>query len=138
MSEIKPDEGIIPFPKIFEKMCRSFSITKQECWEVLFLLRDTGFIEINNKQGIKILKEILNKEEKVGLKAIEVPATCLEKCDRCKNEFDAKITITSTCNKCIEEINKRIEDRVKEEIKKGNGNAEWVIKINALLEEYGK
>ena len=47
---------ILPFPHIFEKLCRNFSIRKKECWEILFLLRDVGFIEIVPFHGIKILK----------------------------------------------------------------------------------
>ena len=46
---------IIPFPKIFEKLCRAFSITKKECWEILFLLRDVGLIEIVPFHGIKLI-----------------------------------------------------------------------------------
>lgn len=49
-------KDIIPFPHIFEKLCRNFSITKKECWEILFLLRDVGFIEIIPFHGIKILQ----------------------------------------------------------------------------------
>lgn len=47
---------IIPFPVIFEKLCRNFSIAKQECWDILFLLRDVELIEIVPYHGIKILK----------------------------------------------------------------------------------
>jgi len=47
---------IIRFPKVFGKLCSTFSITKQECWELLFMFRDLGFIEIIPYQGIKILK----------------------------------------------------------------------------------
>ncbi|MBU0466932.1 MAG: hypothetical protein KJ718_00960 [Nanoarchaeota archaeon] len=46
---------IIPFPKVFEKLCLNFSITKKQCWEILFILRDTGFIEIVPFHGVKIL-----------------------------------------------------------------------------------
>jgi hypothetical protein len=45
---------IIPFPAIFEKLCRNFSLKKQECWEILFILRDTGFIKIVPYHGVKI------------------------------------------------------------------------------------
>ena len=45
---------IIPFPVVFEKLCLNFSITKPKCWEVLFLLRDTGFIQIVAGHGVKL------------------------------------------------------------------------------------
>ena len=44
----------IPFADVFEKICRNFSITKQQAWEILFLLRDVGFIEIVKFRGIKV------------------------------------------------------------------------------------
>ncbi len=50
----KTKSDILPFPEVFEKLCRNFSITKRECWEVLFLLKDTGFIEIIAFHGIKL------------------------------------------------------------------------------------
>jgi hypothetical protein len=46
---------IIRFPTIFENICRNFSITKQQCWELLFLLSEFGLIEIVPFQGVKIL-----------------------------------------------------------------------------------
>jgi hypothetical protein len=49
---------IIRFPVIFEKLCRNFSISKEKCWELLFLLREFGFIEVVRFQGIKINKEV--------------------------------------------------------------------------------
>ncbi len=45
---------IIPFPKIFLKLCGSFAITKKESWEILFILRDFGLIEIIPHHGVKI------------------------------------------------------------------------------------
>lgn len=47
-------EETIPFADVFEKLCRNFSITKQQCWEILFLLRDSGFIEIVKFRGIRV------------------------------------------------------------------------------------
>lgn len=52
IEECKNSKDIIPFPKIFQKLCRSFSISKKEAWEVLFILRDFGFIEIVPYHGI--------------------------------------------------------------------------------------
>ena len=28
-----PKSGIIRFPKVFNKLCTTFTITKQECWK---------------------------------------------------------------------------------------------------------
>lgn len=46
--------GIIAFPDLFEKLCRNFSISKKECWELLFLLREFGLIEIVAGHGVRI------------------------------------------------------------------------------------
>jgi len=54
----KSRREIIPFPTLFEKLCRSFSIPKKECWEILFLLRDVGFIEIICGHGVRVLREM--------------------------------------------------------------------------------
>ena len=58
---------IIKFPSVFMKLCRNFSITKDECWSVLFSLRDSGFIEIVPYHGI-IIK---NKENKGFMRGSE-------------------------------------------------------------------
>ncbi len=56
LKDLKPDKsGIIRFPKVFEKLCTSFQITKKQCWEILFMFRDFGLIEIVKGQGVKIL-----------------------------------------------------------------------------------
>ncbi len=52
--EASPKSGIIRFPNVFEKLCSPFSITKEQAWEILFILRDFGFIEIVPYQGIKL------------------------------------------------------------------------------------
>lgn len=44
----------LPFPQIFEKVCRNFSISKKEAWECLFLLREFGFIDVLKFRGIKL------------------------------------------------------------------------------------
>jgi hypothetical protein len=55
LKELKPNNsGIIRFPEIFEKLCSSFQITKKQCWDVLFMFRDFGLIEIVKGQGIKV------------------------------------------------------------------------------------
>ncbi len=56
LKELKPDSSdIIRFPKVFEKLCTSFQMTKKQCWEILFMFRDFGLIEIVRGQGVKIL-----------------------------------------------------------------------------------
>ena len=45
---------IIRFPLVFEKLCRNFSISKDQAWELLFLFHELGFIEIIPFQGVKI------------------------------------------------------------------------------------
>ena len=45
---------IIPFPKVFEKLCRSFQIKKNQCWEILFMLQDFEMIEIVKFHGVRI------------------------------------------------------------------------------------
>lgn len=46
---------IIPFPQIFGKICRGFSIKKKEAWKLLFILRDElKFIEIVPFHGVRI------------------------------------------------------------------------------------
>lgn len=45
----------IPFSDAFEKICRNFSITKQQAWDVLLLMRDAGFIEVVRFRGIRVI-----------------------------------------------------------------------------------
>lgn len=54
--ELRPDfRGMVSFPRVFQKICGSFTITKKECWKLLFVLRDQGLIEIVPYHGIKVL-----------------------------------------------------------------------------------
>ncbi len=53
----KSRKEIIPFPALFEKLCRNFSISKKQCWEILYLLRDFGFIEVICGHGVRVLRE---------------------------------------------------------------------------------
>lgn len=47
---------IIPFPRAFGKICSSFQVTKQQTWELLFIFREFGFLELIPRKGIKIKK----------------------------------------------------------------------------------
>lgn len=54
LREIKQNKsGVIMYPDLFRKLCSNFQITKKQCWEILFMFRDVGMIEIKG-QGIKI------------------------------------------------------------------------------------
>ena len=58
IKEKEKSEGqIIPFPKVFEVICRSFSIKKKEAWEVLFILRDFSKIKLVPYHGIILKNE---------------------------------------------------------------------------------
>ena len=57
-------KSYIPFPKVFEKLGRGYSLKKQEIWELLFLLRDTNFIEIIRFKGIRLKFEVKNANNK--------------------------------------------------------------------------
>lgn len=135
LCEIKTKKKIIPFSDVFEKICRSFSMTKEECWEVLFLLRDTGFIEINRGHGIKIIKKEMSRKKGIRLLAREIPTTCINECDECHKDFEAKITIQDTCDKCSKEKIEKIKENVKKEIEKGNTNPEWISTLKELMKK---
>ena len=46
--------GIAKFPSVFAKLCRTFSVSKTQCWEILLLLREFGLVEIVPGHGVKI------------------------------------------------------------------------------------
>lgn len=46
-------KDIIPFKTVFERICPNFSISKQQCWDLLFLLKGIGVVEIVPFHGIK-------------------------------------------------------------------------------------
>lgn len=60
LNEIKKQyhKEIISFPHLFEKICRNFSINKQQCWELLFLLKEFELIEIVKGHGVKVVGKI--------------------------------------------------------------------------------
>lgn len=49
---------IIPFPPLFEQICRNFSMTKAESWDILFMLNDFGLIELVPGHGVKVMIEV--------------------------------------------------------------------------------
>lgn len=46
--------GIIRFPDVFSRLCTSFSIKKEDCWELLFFFKEMGLIEIVCGHGVRI------------------------------------------------------------------------------------
>jgi len=46
--------GVIRFPVIFEKICKSFQMSKMQAWDLLFFLSDIGIVKIVPYQGIRI------------------------------------------------------------------------------------
>ena len=52
--EKKPGK-IIKFPKVFSEICANFKMTKEECWDILFMLNEFKIIELIPFNGIKLL-----------------------------------------------------------------------------------
>jgi hypothetical protein len=52
--ETQSRSDLIPFPDVFEKLCRNFSIKKEECWKILLFLKRKGIIEIVFGHGVRI------------------------------------------------------------------------------------
>jgi len=55
-------KNYIPFPDLFEKICRNFSINKSACWEMLFLFQEIGAIRIIPYHGISLNFSVVNNE----------------------------------------------------------------------------
>lgn len=56
----KRNKTLIPFPTIFESVCRKFSITKSKAWNCLFFLKEFGLIEISRSHGIRLNYKLIN------------------------------------------------------------------------------
>ena len=54
IEECQKHRDVIPFPEIFEALCRSFSIKKKEAWELLYILRDFQLIELKPYHGVVV------------------------------------------------------------------------------------
>jgi len=50
----KTSGGIIKFPDVFRALSQLFPITKENAWEILFLMRDFGLIEVIAGHGIRV------------------------------------------------------------------------------------
>ena len=57
LKECRNNNGIVRFPEAFSKLCVGFSIKKEECWELLFLFRDLGLIQIVCGHGVRITSD---------------------------------------------------------------------------------
>lgn len=56
LGELKASSNteIIPFQAVLKKLCSNFSMSKQQCWDILFMLRELEIVEIVPFKGIKI------------------------------------------------------------------------------------
>ena len=54
ITEVQHGKSIIPFRVVFERLGTVFHLKKDECWELLFIYRDLGFIEIVGYHGIRV------------------------------------------------------------------------------------
>lgn len=134
LCEIKTKKEVIPYDLIFPKICRSFSITKNECRLTLMFFAEMKFVEIH-KNGIKILKRKIERTKEIKLLANDIPKKCRNHCDKCGEMFEAKIRIEDTCKDCSEKENQEIKERVKKEIENGNTNPEWVLTLQSLMDK---
>jgi hypothetical protein len=53
-TEHHSSKSYMAFPIVFGKVCRNFSITKGEAWEIFRILQELGFVTIIPFKGIKI------------------------------------------------------------------------------------
>jgi hypothetical protein len=66
---IRSESEYIPYTVASEKICRNFSINKQTFFELLFFLKEIGFIKLSCGHGILLLYEI--KDNKIILKNVK-------------------------------------------------------------------
>lgn len=57
-------KSYIPYDAVFKKICRCFSITKNQAFEILFFLREFGLIDIVGYRGIRLNYKFIRKEVK--------------------------------------------------------------------------
>ena len=55
LNEIRCQTPVIPFPYVFEKLCRNFSMNKQECFQILRILKKNKVIDVICGHGVRIL-----------------------------------------------------------------------------------
>jgi len=54
----KPGKEIIRFPDVMEKIGRSFSLPKKNIFELLYIFKDLGLLDIICGHGVKINYEV--------------------------------------------------------------------------------
>lgn len=62
LKEIDRSPRSVPWADVYEKLCRCFSLRKQEIREVILLLNDLGLVAIS-PAGVKLFYEILESEK---------------------------------------------------------------------------
>ena len=67
--ESKSDRDFIPLPLLFQKLCRNFSMTKHDCWQVLKILNENSLIEFIGCRGIR-LKPLSHQNQSCLLKEV--------------------------------------------------------------------
>jgi len=55
LKECKSKNNIINFKTIWEKLCRNFSIKKEDCWKLLKKFEEEGKIKFVKCKGVKIV-----------------------------------------------------------------------------------
>jgi len=55
LKEIRCQTPVIPYPYVFEKLCRNFSMNKQECFQILRILKKNKVIDVICGHGVRIL-----------------------------------------------------------------------------------
>jgi hypothetical protein len=59
LKEIEHNHKFIPWSNSYEKLCRNYSLNKQEIREIIFILRDFGLVDVS-PLGIKLNFEVKN------------------------------------------------------------------------------
>jgi hypothetical protein len=99
------------------------------------LLKD---IEENMRRFEQLVKETKEEKKTVNknvLKAKNLPLTCINKCGDCGNDFEAKISITSTCKECHNDFNRKVEQKLNDAaLNNPYFKKDWLDKIAAMLE----
>ena len=60
----RPGREIIRFSDVVPKLAASFSIPKKRIWELLYIFKDLGLIDLICGHGIKLKCEVCKNEEK--------------------------------------------------------------------------
>jgi hypothetical protein len=62
LKEIETNHNYIPWKKIFLKLCRNWSLSKQEVRQTIMIFYELEFLEISPK-GVKLNYEIVENEK---------------------------------------------------------------------------